>query len=160
MVYEEDKAEPWYEPREIYYDRDQMVFLLENLDILEGGYWSPNFLKTGYTEIARVQISPSNKAYFETPVQVAAEVNRRLKACGQDGEILRAHYTDGWPADRIARITKLSVDRIERRMPKTLNYISSGHWPRWVDHYKKKDGEKVLVRKAITYKEWIDHRRD
>lgn len=90
--------EEHYRPRDIVFDRQQVLWLIEWLELLQQGSWPPDPRETGYTEAPKVQTSPSTRAPFEGPVQVAAEVTSRLESCGDAGQALRHEVEHGLTA--------------------------------------------------------------
>ena len=140
--------EPWWSPREIVFNTKQVLWLLGWLLFLGEGSWPPEHRETGYTDVGRMK-SRSHRAPFETAAVVHAELDARIRACGQDGEMLLAYHCYGMEAIRIARLVKMDEERVMRRIKRALRYIASGPDRRWHDTPK---------RKAQTYQEFISHR--
>ncbi len=115
---------------------------------LREGSWPPDHRETGYTEAGKTK-SRSHRAPFEAAALVAAELDARIKACGQDGEMLHVYYCYSLEATRIARLVKMDEERVMRRIKRALRYIASGPDCRWHDTPK---------RKGQTYREFISHR--
>ena len=113
----------WYEPREIIFSREQMLFLIEFLPLLIEGIWPPNPQGSGYTEVPNVQRSRSRHAYFETPCQIAAEVEWRLNRTGIEGKLLVSEIRQG-----------LMLEELQPESRNALNYISG--WRRRSQKYK------------------------
>ena len=109
--------EEGYEPREIRFTRPQMIWLIMWLEIMVEGRWPPNPKDTGYTQTPDVQRSRSTHASFETPAQIAAEVEVRLKATGTEGKLLVAEIQGGKALEELAPESR-----------RVLDYISG--WPR------------------------------
>lgn len=109
----------WWAPREIYFTREQVIWLFEHLPAIREGNWPPR--PTSYTE-PNVQKSPSSHAPFETPVQIAAELLVRLENAGQDGAMCKMEYVYGEPAESIAKHWHLPGWVIQRRISRALNY--------------------------------------
>ena len=123
-------TDTWYEPREIIFSREQMMFLIEFLPLLIEGIWPPNPQGSGYTETPNVQHSRSKHAYFETPCQIAAEVEWRLKRTGIEGKLLVSEIRQG-----------LMLEELQPESRRALNYISG--WRR----------------RRLDYKTWLRQRR-
>ena len=89
-------VEDWYSPGEILFKREEILWVLQYIELIENGIWPPDFKSTGYTGGNRGR--RFGPAYFECPVMISAEVKRRLEVTGQDGKILfwqvRAGITD------------------------------------------------------------------
>jgi len=113
----------WYEPREIIFSREQMLWLISWLLVLIEGNWPPNPQGSGYTEAPNVQHSRSRHAYFETPCQIAAEVEWRLKRTGIEGKLLVAEIRLG-----------LMLEELQPESRRALNYISG--WRRRKTPYR------------------------
>lgn len=142
-------AELWWEPREIIFNKEQVLWLLAWLLSIREGNWPPDHRYTGYTDALGVTKTRSHRAPFEASCQVAAELDVRIRACGQDGEMLNAYYCHGLEVSRIARLVKMDEGQVSRRIGRALRYIASGPDRRWHDTPK---------RKAQTYQEFISHR--
>jgi len=109
------KGKDYYDPREITFTREQMIWLISELEVLESGRWPQNT----YTDNPE-GITPGqrNHAPFETPEQFAAEVRWRLQTTRKHGETLVweiQHGLDYWEV-------------LSPECRKVLNYISG--WKR------------------------------
>lgn len=112
----------YYSPRDITFTREQMIWLIEHLDLLELGDWPPEGRETGYTGS---QKSHSHKAPFETAAQIYVEVSYRLDRTGNDGETLVWEVQNGLNAYAL----------LCPAAKKALNYISG--WRRRKMKYRK-----------------------
>ena len=101
----------WYSPVSIRYTREQVLFILENKEILKEGLWPPEPRETGYTDEGNHPVSCH--APFETACMIIAEVEARLKSCGDAGEALEDE----------ALCIEL-VDYLSRPARRALNYVS------------------------------------
>ncbi len=116
----------WYAPHDITFSREQMVWLIENREMLHEGKWPPQHIETGRTD---KQIGHS--APFEVPIIHIVEVTDRLKQVGdirnEFNSRLTAAKTDGKlllaEVDAGKTISELSYE--SRTI---LNYISG--WKR------------------------------
>ncbi len=80
------KAKDWYSPSEIHFKREEILWVLQYIEMIEEGNWPPDFKHTGYTGGSKgKRFGP---AYFEVPVTISAEVSRRLDMTGADGKVL------------------------------------------------------------------------
>lgn len=103
----------WYAPNTITFNREQIIFLLENLSTLRMGEWPPHPNGSNYTDAPDKQkIKPY--AHFETPVLFAAEIDRRLDACKIDGLLTELFYTH-----------KVDEDVLGARLGKSFQEIAS-----------------------------------
>jgi len=132
-------SELYYPPNTICFYSEQVYWLLDYLPMLRDGKYPPE--PSSYTDITKVQKSRSCKGGFETPVEIAAELMVRMKACGLDGYLAIQHYAYGVPIEEMGT----ERDYIESRIKKVVSYISSGTHRRWVDKEK---------RRGLNYKDW------
>lgn len=116
---------------------------------IRDGNWPPDPRFTGYTDAPGVTKTRSHRAPYEAACQIAAELDERIKACGQDGEMLHVYYCYGLELPRIAKLVKMDEGQVMRRIKRALRYIASGPDRRWHDTPK---------RKALTYQEFVSHR--
>lgn len=136
-----------YLPQDINYDRDCVIWILENYQSLSSGDW-PGSKPSGYTELPAHTQRGFLRAPFENPVLIAAEVMIRVRRCGMDGFLVEERYVKLKTEEEIARQRHLSIDEIIRCINKVIWYCASGKIPRWKDTKK---------RKGRSYREW---RRD
>ena len=125
----------FYSPGEIHFTRQQCVWLIQNLGYLRGGYWP-----TIPSDFVPGKKSGKGKAYFETPIEYAAEIEERLEYVGEDGLILEAIESWGKTDESLARYFRKPVWLIRKRAKRALNYVASGPSRRWHDT-KKRQGE-------------------
>lgn len=112
----------WYSPGEIRFKRDEMIWLIAWLELLEKGQWPPEHKETGYTGSRGTR---GHRAPFENPSGFAGEVNYRLKTTGEAGEAL---------LDEIqSSIT--DYEGLSRPAKRALNYISG--WRRRKETYSQ-----------------------
>ncbi len=109
--------EPFWQPSEIKYSSVQVIWLLENLYLLKEGRWPENPLGS-YSEVA----GHSQKAPFETPIQIIAELEVRLGMAGRDGELAKSFYADCIDEDRLAIIGHLQEWQVRRRIKRAVSY--------------------------------------
>jgi len=136
----------FYSPGEVHFTKQTVLWLLQNLGCLSSGSWPAD--ASNYIDIPGKKVG--NKAYYQTPIEYAAEIEERLEKCGIDGLILEAIESWGKTDESLARYFKMPVWSIRKRRKKALIYVSSGPNRRW--HTTKK-------RKGETYQEFRDERR-
>jgi len=121
-------AKLWYAPREIQFTREQVLWLIKNLPTLREGYWPKD--ASSYVEIPTGKRRGKGKAYFETPVEYAAEIEIRLERAGIDGLILEAIV--GWDKSEASMASYLRMPEwsIRKRYKRALMYVAS--WRRKV----------------------------
>lgn len=141
-------ARDWYSPGGIYFTHDTALWLIQNLGSLLSGRWPSE--PSSYTELLPGKKSGRKKAYFETPIEYAAEILDRLEKCGTDGLILEALECWGKSEASMAKYFQVEERTIRARANRALAYVSSGPARRW--HDTKKRGR-------ISYREWIDGKR-
>jgi len=138
----------WFAPGEIIFDRKTVLWLLENIACFREGIWPPDW--SSYIDPAvrsHVNSKPPGLLAHET----AIELDERLTKCRPlDGLFVEAIYSWNRSPEYISGLSNYSVEEVDRRVGRALNYISSGRDRRW--HNTKK-------RKAVNYKDWINHRR-
>lgn len=122
----------WFSPRDIVFNREQVLWLFEHLSIIREGGWPPR--PTSYVE-PNVQKSPSRHAPFETPVAIAAELLVRLENAGQDGAMCKMEFVYGEPVESIARHWHISEYIAGRRINRALNYCCG--WKRKRIYYQR-----------------------
>jgi len=115
-------AKDWYSPGEVKFTRRQVLFLIKNLPILREGYWPAE--ASSYIDIPLSKKPGKHKAYFETPIEYAAEIQSRLEKCGLDGLILEA--IEGWDKSIPSMGSYLRMPEwvIGRRRRKALGFVA------------------------------------
>ena len=151
--------EEYYLPHQIRFTRDDILWCFSHWDVIQEGHWPANLYVSGYTEAALTQKSITGEASYEEIQIVIAEIDARLEACDRDGAILKLYYCYSLSQKELSKLTRLKEDSIIRRIPKTLNYISSGKCRRWMPCDNCLQKCKKRGRLPITYQEWINHRR-
>lgn len=133
----------WFSPAEIRFSQEQVVWLLQNLEILRSGCWPPEYKETGYSGSKTTQ---KRRAPFDTPACILSELEKRIERAGIDGILLEFVYsTDSQDRlsleSHIASAMRLELRAIERRVEAALRYVC---------------GEK---RKYRSYKEFREHKK-
>jgi hypothetical protein len=103
-----------YSPADIRFSREQMIWLIEWLDVLEDGKWPPDPKETGYIDTPGGSGNKSSRSPFETAAQIFAEVTDRLKQTGEAGVTLV------WEIQHGLEVYELLSPPAKR----ALNYIS------------------------------------
>ena len=118
----------WYSPGEIKFTRQQVLFLIRNLATLREGYWPQE--ASSYIDIPLGKKTAKHKAYFETPIEYAVEIQVRLERAGLDGLILEA--VECWDKSEasLANYLRLPEWVIARRKRKALAFVAG--WRRKV----------------------------
>jgi hypothetical protein len=130
-----------YEPHEIHYDRDSIIWILEHAQ-----YDSWPRQESSYTDAPpdiqkqRNMVMP-NRGWIET----VSEVKRRLKLCDTDASLVILNLVYNVPCGEIECLLK--EHDVERRIWRAINYISWGH-----------DITKARTKRG-TYREWCERSR-
>lgn len=118
----------WYSPREIYFNRAQVLWLIKNLPALRAGTWPAE--ASSYIDIPLGKRTGRHKAYFETPAEFAAEIETRLERAGIDGLILEAIECWEKSIPSLAAYLRMPDWVIARRRRKALAFVAG--WKRKV----------------------------
>lgn len=133
----------WFSPGEIRFNREQVIFLLENSRLLESGYYPPNPAETGYNELKVLVRRGKPRAYFEVPVGLIGEVKARLSRAGIDGEMIWDKYRYDLTEDQLSAYYVLSYEEVIAGLNSAMWFIVG--WRRekqsyedWVARYQYK----------------------
>ncbi len=132
----------WYSPGEVYFDHQTALWIIQNLGILRAGRWPPE--SSNYIDILTKKLG-RHLAYFEIPIQYAAEIELRMEKAGLDGLILLAIECWGETEASLANYLTIPDWSINRRKRRALAYVASGAAARWKDTKK---------RSGMTYREF------
>lgn len=88
-VYREhvSKSLLWIAPGLIYFNREQVVWLIEHLDLIGAGKW-PVPPAGNYIDPLCGVHSINRNAYYEIAIWYGGEIHKRLGKCGKDGVTL------------------------------------------------------------------------
>ena len=117
-------TEEYYQPREIYFNRDQVIWILSWLDMMIKGNWPVNPQGTGYTDAPMGNKSRNRHAPYETAAMVAAEVEIRLGRLGLDRYLVEDRYIDGITEEAIAHKLGIHSSEVYRKLNSALWYVS------------------------------------
>ena len=115
----------FHSPASIVFSQEQVVWLIKHLAIIRTGCWPSDHKETGYTGSKKRTIN--HRAYFETPVSIAAELDHRLESVGIDGILLEFAYSSETDdrlqlEQHLATAMRLDLDTIDRRIEQALRY--------------------------------------
>lgn len=136
-----------YTPRTLRYDRAGVEWIILYAQDLREGRW-PGGLPSDYLDTP-ISSGISNRAPFENPCLVIAELEIRVKHCGLDGFLVEQKI-NGKTEEEIAKERCMDLDYVRRRINKVLWYCASGSKPRWIETQK---------RGGLSYEEWKATRR-
>jgi len=120
-----------YAPNEIRFNQCHIMWILNHLDFLKTGYWpcDPDDINT--------QQCFQGRAYFETAILVAAEVEARLATIGDDGFIIKDRYHKEEQEWTLSKKYHLPQGEVRMRIRRGLRYMAGDS------------------RKSIPYDEWV-----
>ena len=99
--------------------REDIEWVLTNLQDLERGL-DPD--PSGVEQVA-IRVRRMGWAGFENPAGLAGAVSGWLDKCGDDGLLAYLSYCFGRNEEWTARVLKMSLDRLRRRMNLAINYV-------------------------------------
>jgi hypothetical protein len=103
----------YYPVSVICYCRPQLVFLIENMDLLQDGQYPLAHIESGYTDIdPSIRVQQGSEAGFINPALIYSDVSSRLERCRDDGHTL------------VHEITVLHVDYYEMLSPAARNALN------------------------------------
>jgi len=119
-----DEREP-YQLYEIKFTQDQVIWLLGILPLLRNGWWP---------ESDDCQGAHSRRAYFQTPIEIAIELDARLEKTGIDGAMAEGRYTLLKTHVALAQQYRMDEEIVRRRIERAIKYVSG--WKRKRFSYK------------------------
>ena len=121
-IYREEKSNKllWIAPSLIRFHKEQVVWLIEHLPLLEDGKW-PELPGGNYIDPAVGRTGVNSHAYFEIPCWYYGEIERRLAMTEDDGAKLESEVQAG-------------IEPLSRESLKALEYISG--WARKKESYE------------------------
>ncbi len=125
----------FYTPREVYFNKETILWLLQYRDSLRGGYW-PVDPAGNIDNRPMGKVPVGQKAPFVTPIECVAELSIRLEKCGLDGLILLMIECWNESDETISKYLSIPVWSVTKRANCALKYISSGPNRRWQDTKK------------------------
>lgn len=136
----------FYRPSDIRFSAAQVRWLIVHLQSIRAGFWPEEHEESGYVYLGGTRRSGRHRAYFETPVAIAAELQVRMERCGIDGLMLEYYYSIDVPDKldlqmKLARYLNTTQKKINRRLSWALGYCCGWH------------------RKQVSYHRYCVHRR-
>jgi hypothetical protein len=144
-----------YSYGQITFRRRHIVWILEHAVTLRNGRWPKGSSDSGYfdTPIGKRQIRA--EAGFIKPASVFAEVEIRLKQCGDDGHLVLGYYLGDVTLEWLARYLHCTEGDLWRRINRSIAYAASGSVRRWhnttdrpgqtYENWKKRDRRKLAT---------------
>ena len=112
----------WYSPGKIRYTREEMMWGIAWLGLLEDGIWPPEHKETGYDDSHG---SRNTKTKFIPAALFYAEITERLKTTGEAGEALVDEIQGGVEFEGLSRPAKRALNYISGWRRRKLKY------PKW-----------------------------
>lgn len=136
-------VEKWYAYGTIRNSKEQIIWVLKNIEFFEEGTWPPEppmyetefydkelktFVPIRRTKSVAIEQPTKKKrvkkeAYFIKPKDIIAEINFRLDRC-EDAVIFRAFYCDGDGAEKLAQLVGCDELDVWGRLDRVMNYIT------------------------------------
>jgi len=146
----------WFSPNQIVFSRPQVIWLLQNFELLLDGIWPSDHRKeSGYTGSKGKH---GHTAYYEKTKQVFAELVSRLYRAGPDSfPLLIAYSTEldqqYYIRDFLARCLRIDVTELDRRLKYALGYCCG--WRRKQISYgryciQRRSYEKERARRLVS----------
>ena len=116
----------WWSPGEIKFTYPQVQWLLRHYNLLVVGQWPHPDGSSGYTDITGIQLTRGRRkwAYFETPCDVAAELDERMSRLGALGSIIRDLYVHGWSQEKVGKWWGISQPRVHEWQRLGMYYMT------------------------------------
>ena len=112
-----------YTQSEIKFQINQIPFILENLNSIKEGSWP-----TDPREILKVKHQAHSGAYYESPIDIGFEIERRLNKCGIDGQICKSYYINQESSEELAGEYKTTSQVILKICEAVIWYCSGEEW--------------------------------
>jgi len=135
----------WVAPGAVYFNLEQVEWLLPQLERLREGLYTPE-PSGGYIDI---QQRITERAPYELVCQIAAEIDLRLVRTGLDRYLVEDKYCKGLSELEIAKNLYMDEFEVYKRIRSVVTYIASGKDPMWIS---TKD------RNGMTYRQWVRSR--
>lgn len=151
----------WFAPHQIRFNMEDILFLLIHLNLLQKGVYPPDHRDTGYTMALGIQKTHSRHAPFETPVQIAGELDQRLARTGLDRYLVEEYFCGNETIESLAWKLNMDESKVQKHIRAAVSYIASGPCPRWLNCVDCNKYQECWLKKhiGITYQEWKGHRR-
>lgn len=130
-------GKPWFHYGEIRFCPYQIMFIVENVEILGAGNWPDSPTGSSWTDPA-VRTGYRSEAHFTKPVEIVGEVNYRLKRTGVDGKLLREQVENGKAIDDLEPEARSALMYVKGWRRKKIGYK---RWLREI-YYAPKTGKK------------------
>ena len=140
--------EVFYKPSEIYFNREQVCWLILNRGMLLEGKWPPEHVETGYT--GQDSKSRGHSAPFETPLvhiaeievrsRIAKQLQERLTDASFDGKLLVEEIDAGRTIPELSFEAKTALTYLSGWEMKRMNFRT---WRKQWRHRHKNDNQRL-----------------
>ena len=144
-----------YKPSSIRWTHEQIKWILRWSEIIQSGRWPSDYKESGYVGGNK---SHNQRAPYETPIQIWAELTKRIERTNQDGYFLQAVYSNDnriAEMERIAKAFHMDINEVSDRVERALRYCT-GWCRRWMkcSSCRVKDCPSRGKKKAYEYNSW------
>jgi hypothetical protein len=130
-----------YTQSEIKFQINQIPFILENLNSIKEGSWPVNPHET-----LKVRRPSFSGAYYEACLDIALELERRMKNCGIDSQICKAYYIEQVDPEDLADYYETTSREILQICEAVIWYCSGEEWE--YKPYDRDEAFRVLSKRA------------
>lgn len=121
----------WFAYGQVNFNRRVVQWVLENAVAFQRGSW-PKRVNTGYIDFPFGSHGVKHEGHFVKAALVWAEVEARLKQCGDDGLDCLSYYLGESTVAVMARKARVPEERIWGGINRAIRYAGSGRCRRWV----------------------------
>ena len=122
----------WFSYQEIRWCPYQILWIISNTETLRLGSWPPNPDGSGYID-PQIKTGYRSEAYYTKPVEILAEVLRRLKRTGTDGKLLKAQVENGRDIEGLEPEARSALMYVKGNRAKRMSY------QRWLRHRRYRE---------------------
>ena len=124
----------------------QVVWILENSDILHIGKWPMQYSVYDKEKGRRV----ANEGYFVKPAVIIAEVEKRLETTGKDGKLLVSECKRGVALEDLDNETWEVLMYVKGWWRKKMDFGSYQRWKRWKNKQKVNKNINLEAQNALS----------
>lgn len=113
----------WYSFKDIVFSAPQIVWVLSNAELVKTGEWPPEPISSGYTALPSIRKGGRKNARFTKPIEVIAEIERRLEHCGLDGLMAYLYYSYDFDEYLLGKYYRLEPSEVKHRIEAVIWWI-------------------------------------
>lgn len=125
----------WYSFREIRFTQEEITWVLCNAELIKAGEWPPEPITSSYTALPSIRKGGGKNARFTKPIEVIAEIERRLEHCGLDGLLAYLYYSYGFDENLLSKYYRLEPGEVKHRIGAVIWFISG--WNFYMRPYRR-----------------------